>query len=79
MAYRPYPNADRALRQIARHYPDEPVIPMPECLRPMAASFARLRVNTRQAMQAWRPDFMMDGRTGEIAPYPVDEYRLSTR
>lgn len=36
MAHRPYPNVDRALRQMERHQP------------------------------AWRPDFIMDGVTGEF-------------
>jgi hypothetical protein len=49
MNYRPYPNAERALKQLDRHYPPAPVIPMPECLRPMADSFAKLRVNAQRA------------------------------
>jgi hypothetical protein len=52
MAYRPYPNADRALRQIDRHYPTAPVIQMPERLRPVADSFAQLRLNAQRAMAA---------------------------
>jgi hypothetical protein len=48
MAYRPYPNVDRALRQIGRHYPPVPVIQL-ECLRPMGDSFAKLRANARRA------------------------------
>lgn len=43
MAYRPYPNVDRSLRQLDRHQPPAPAMEMPECLRPMAESFARLR------------------------------------
>lgn len=64
MSYRPYPDVDRALAQIDRHYPDPPaqVLPMPDCLRPMTESLAWLRSNVRLA----------------AAP-PVDEYRLSTR
>ncbi len=51
MAYRPYPTVDRAMHQLARHYPDPPapVLAMPECLRPMAESFAQLRANARRA------------------------------
>ncbi|MFD9465310.1 hypothetical protein [Streptomyces sp. NPDC060027] len=64
MAHRPYPNADRALRQIARHYPDEPVMAMPECLRPLADSITRLRVNTQRAADQG---------------FGVGDYRLSTR
>lgn len=51
MAYRPYPNVDRALNQIDRHYPNPPATEMPESLRPMAESFARLRENTRRAAE----------------------------
>lgn len=64
MAHRPYPNADRALRQIDRHRPSAPVMPMPECLRPMADSLAQLRVNAQRVAE--------EG-------FGVDEYRLSTR
>jgi hypothetical protein len=49
MAYRPYPNADRALRQLDRHYPVAPEAPVLECLRPMTESFDRLRANARRA------------------------------
>ncbi|WP_409469041.1 hypothetical protein [Streptomyces sp. HC307] len=49
MAYRPYPNVDRALKQLDRHYPDPPAIEMPEGLRLLAKSFAQLRANTRRA------------------------------
>ena len=49
MSHRPYPNVDRALSQIARHYPDQPATEMSEALRPLAESFARLRENTRRA------------------------------
>ncbi len=79
MAYRPYPNAARALRQIDRHYPAAPVLQMPECLRPMAESLDSLRVNAQRAVESWRPDFVMGGRTGAVEPYPLDEYCLSSR
>ncbi|MFI0135563.1 hypothetical protein [Streptomyces luteogriseus] len=46
MSYRPYPNRERALKQLDRHYP--PVIEL-ECLRPMADSVAKLRANTQRA------------------------------
>jgi hypothetical protein len=48
MSYRPYPNPKRALKQLDRHYPPAPVIQL-ECLRPMAESFAKLRVNAQRA------------------------------
>lgn len=49
MAHRPYPNADRARKQLDRHYPPAPATEMPEALRPMAESFTQLRENTRRA------------------------------
>jgi len=64
MSYRPFPNVDRALAQVYRHAPTAPALPMPDCLRSVAASFARLRVNAPRAAE--------DG-------FGVDEYRLSTR
>ncbi|MDX3243678.1 hypothetical protein [Streptomyces sp. ME18-1-4] len=81
MSYRPYPNADRALRQLSRHYPEAPAAPVLECLQPMTESFDRLRRNVARALKrdAWHPDFLMDGHTGDVVPFPVDEYRLSTR
>lgn len=73
MAYRPYPNADRALKQLDRHYPLAPELRGLECLRPMEESFAKLRV----AAKDWRPDFIMD-ETGRQAPF-VGRYVLSSR
>jgi hypothetical protein len=49
MAYRPYPNVDRALHQIGRHYPEPPRVEL-ECLRPVGEAFTRLRENTRRAL-----------------------------
>jgi hypothetical protein len=63
MAHRPYPNADRALRQLDRHTPAAPTLAMPECLRPMAESFARMR-QRNQAI---------------VTQFPVGEYQLSAR
>lgn len=63
MAHRPYPNADRALRQLARRAPAVPTLAMPECLRPMAESFARMRQRNRAV----------------VTQFTVGEYRLSTR
>ncbi|KOU62021.1 hypothetical protein ADK57_25580 [Streptomyces sp. MMG1533] len=51
MNHRLYPNADRALRQLDRDYQGPPVLQMPECLRPMADSFDRLREGTEQAAE----------------------------
>lgn len=49
MAYRPYPNADRALKQLDRHYPPAPVIPMPPALRAVGDAIGQLRKNTQRA------------------------------
>lgn len=48
MTFRPYPNVDRAMNQLARHYPDPPA-EAPECLRPVANSFAQLRAASQRA------------------------------
>ena len=69
MAHHPYPNRERALAQVWRN-------------RIGAAEYRRYRKVPRRVALGpgtWHPDFVMDCRTGEIAPYPVDEYRLSTR
>ncbi|MGY1579123.1 hypothetical protein [Streptomyces sp. MN13] len=50
MAHRPYPDADRALRQLARHYPD-PELDTLECLRPMGDALAKLREDTQRAAE----------------------------
>jgi hypothetical protein len=63
MTYRPYPNVDRALAQVARRRPPAPIVEL-ECLRPMSESFARLRENTQRAAEQG---------------FGVDEYRLSSR
>lgn len=49
MGYRPYPNAERALKQLDRHYPPAPAIPMPHALRAVGESFGRLRENAQRA------------------------------
>lgn len=66
MAYRPFPNVDRALSQVRRHQPNAPVIPMPEGLRQFGQSMTRLRANTRRAAEQG---------FGMVA----DTYLLSTR
>jgi len=65
VTYRPYPNADRASRNLRRQQ----------------AVFLYGRVPQRHVLglDAWRPDFLMDGSSGDVIPFPVDEYRLSTR
>lgn len=91
MSYRPYPDADRALRQIGRHYSSVPLSELPEAWRQFGASFGRLHWQTRRALEARRnlsllgPD---DDATGLIQAagdatgfvmFPPGEYRLSTR
>ena len=65
MAYRPYPNVDRAWNQLQRHYPAELEGQTPEAFRPMLASFAQLRENTRLAAKQ--------------AVRALGEYQISTR
>lgn len=48
MAHRPYPNRERALNQLGRHYPGPPVAVL-ECLRPLGEAFDRMRENARKA------------------------------
>jgi len=49
MAYRPYPNVDRALRQLDRHYPPAPVVEL-ECLRPLGEVFTQMRDSAQRAL-----------------------------
>ena len=65
MPYRPYPNVDRALRQVARHVQPAPVIPMTPALRGAVAFMEQMRLSARRVLEAHG--------------VPVDEYRLSTR
>lgn len=78
MAYRPYPNADRALRQLDRHYPTAPEAPVLEYLRPTAASFHRLRENAARVVQIKpaRSAILIGGRPWDADPEPAGTYRL---
>ncbi|MFJ2961143.1 hypothetical protein ACIPIC_02400 [Streptomyces collinus] len=49
MSYRPYPNPERALKQLDRHYPPAPVIPLPPALQSVDEGFQRIRTGLRQA------------------------------
>jgi hypothetical protein len=51
MSHRPYPNVDRALKQIDRHYPDPPapVIPMSPAMQSIGDGFQRIRTGLQQA------------------------------
>lgn len=69
MAHRPYPNVDRALNQIGRHYPDPPVVEL-ECLRPLGESFARLRESTRQALASQPGRYVLSTRHPDAVSGP---------
>ncbi|MEV4783950.1 hypothetical protein AB0K53_00600 [Streptomyces tuirus] len=49
MSYRPYPNAERALKQLDRHYPPAPAIPMPPALRAVGDAIGQFRKNAQRA------------------------------
>ena len=51
MAYRPYPNVDRALKQLDRHYPPSPVIPAAPAMQSIGDGFQRIRTGLQQAAQ----------------------------
>ncbi|MFE2486094.1 hypothetical protein ACFXGR_22890 [Streptomyces mirabilis] len=74
MAYRPYPNADRALHQVERGRLDIPPQPLP--------TFAEMVVYLRS--DEHREKMRQIGTTvaevfSRMKPPPVDTYRLSTR
>lgn len=51
MAYRPYPNVDRALRQLDRHCPPAPVIPMSPALQSVGEGCRRIQAGLRHAAE----------------------------
>ena len=51
MSYRPYPNAERALAQVARGRRADGETP--PALRSAVASLAQFRENARRAVEAW--------------------------
>lgn len=65
MAYRPYPNADRALRQLARHEQPAPPIAVTPALRATVEFVGEMQKFARQVVAS--------------AGYSVDKYRPSTR
>jgi hypothetical protein len=65
MAHRPYPNRDRALRQLARHEPTTPPVPVTPGLLAVADFVGRMRGYGRHVVTS--------------AGLPVGEYRMSTR
>jgi hypothetical protein len=72
MAYRPYPNVDRARRQALRSLLPARIALMEWRMRVAAAGHS-------VPIDMWLPDFQMDAQTGGVEPFPVDEYRLSSR
>jgi len=65
MNHRPYPNRDRALRQLHRHDPRRGLILVPPAVASLAEGMARLRKNTRKALVAqahWTGDKVMSTR-----------------
>lgn len=76
MSYHPYPSVDRALGQIARHYPDPPATEMPEALRPLAESFDRLRENTRRAAEQGFGvgTYVLSTRRSSVSPEVAGRY-----
>lgn len=65
MAHRPYPNPDRALRQLARHEAPPPPVPVTPGLLAVADFVNHVRSYGRHVVSS--------------AGLPVGEYRLSTR
>ncbi len=77
MSYRPYPNRDRALKQLARHIdeaaPSNPTVPQDGTL---------LRQHLAAAQPTGASLATAFARLGQLRPveaWPVGEYRLSTR
>lgn len=74
MSYRPYPNADRARRQVARH--DDETPPLPDGAEsPAARIFPRLVISdeAREAMGARMAEVGASLRHGFLAPEGVRE------
>jgi hypothetical protein len=76
MAHRPYPNADRARRQIARH--DDEIGPVDDQTRPLSPLTLKLTAEMSAGLQAFGSSLATMLTPARQAP-PVDEYRLSTR
>lgn len=51
MSYRPYPNPERALKQLDRHYPPAPVIQLSPAMQSVGEGFQRIRTGLRQAAE----------------------------
>lgn len=68
MAHRPYPNVDRALNQIGRHYPEPPRVEL-ECLRPVGEVFIRMREGARGALADAEPGrYVLSTRRPSVSP-----------
>jgi hypothetical protein len=76
--HRPYPNADRALRQISRH--DDEVGPVTEAGPRAVTPFGQQLIDgTSAAVQALSSSLAVSFAKMLPQQLPVDEYRLSTR
>lgn len=51
MSFRPYPNAERALKQLDRHYPPAPVLAQSPALQSVGEGFQRIRTGLRRAAE----------------------------
>ncbi|WP_217235485.1 hypothetical protein [Streptomyces sp. AC555_RSS877] len=51
MSYRPYPDRERALKQLDRHYPPAPVAALSPALQSVGEGFQQIRAGLRQAAE----------------------------
>lgn len=66
MSHRPYPNAERALRQLGRHHVPEPVPQrMNVSMAAALAGFSELAEALKAS--AWRPHALYDPKTDQFA------------
>jgi hypothetical protein len=66
MSHRPYPNVDRALRQMARR--PTPDLEVPPALRPFIEGMRQIRENARLAVEAWPADeYHLSTRPGVVS------------
>lgn len=73
MTHRSYPNAARARHQLDRHHAPEPVIVLPERLRPMAESLAKLRAGAPPVV---RYVIGLSRDVGDVRALTVDEVAI---
>jgi predicted lysophospholipase L1 biosynthesis ABC-type transport system permease subunit len=51
MSYRPYPDRDRALKQIDRHYPPASAVALSPALRSVGEGFQQIRSGLRRGAE----------------------------